>query len=103
MAKAKILKNSEIQNEISGLPDWEVVNGKIEAKFEFSDFRTAFAFISLVAIEAEVQNHHPEWFNSYKRVEFSLNTHSVGNKITDLDFTLANYISETAQKFKHAA
>jgi 4a-hydroxytetrahydrobiopterin dehydratase len=33
-------------------------------------------------------DHHPEWFNVYKKVRVDLSTHDAGG-ITELDFALA--------------
>ncbi len=52
-----------------------------------------------VAIEAEVMNHHPEFYNSWNKVSFSFCTHDVGNKITDADIAIAAKISALAEKF----
>ncbi|MCL4142443.1 UNVERIFIED_CONTAM: hypothetical protein GTU68_000005 [Idotea baltica] len=40
------------------------------------------------ALLAEKQNHHPEWFNVYNKVEVRLSTHDAGG-LTDFDFELA--------------
>jgi len=99
MAKFTILDEKEISQELEKLSDWKVVGGKIKASYIFKDFRTAFAFITLISIEAEVRDHHPEWSNAYNRVEFAFCTHDAGNKITDLDIAMAHYITQTSKKF----
>lgn len=99
MHSPQILTLDEVSNELNLLPDWIVEGNAIKASFEFDNFRTAFAFISMVAFEAEAQDHHPTWTNCYKRVDFSFSTHSVGNKITNLDIQMAKLISETWKKF----
>jgi 4a-hydroxytetrahydrobiopterin dehydratase len=71
----------------------------LKASYTFSDFRTAFAFITLIAIESEKMDHHPEWSNAYNKVNSAFPTHDAGNKITNLDTKMAHYISETAKKF----
>ena len=40
------------------------------------------------AIIAETMNHHPEWFNVYKKVIVDLMTHEADG-LTELDFQLA--------------
>ncbi len=40
------------------------------------------------ALAAEKLDHHPEWFNVYKKVDVTLTTHSAGG-VTELDFKLA--------------
>jgi 4a-hydroxytetrahydrobiopterin dehydratase len=99
MTKHKILTASEIETELKRLPDWTVKGSNIESSFEFKTFRDAISFIVQVAIEAEVLNHHPEFYNSYNKVSFSFCTHDVGNKITDADIEIASKISDTAHRF----
>ena len=44
-----------------------------------------------VAILAQSQDHHPEWFNVYNRVEITLTTHDAGG-LSQRDVTLAKAI-----------
>jgi 4a-hydroxytetrahydrobiopterin dehydratase len=99
MAAYKILSEAEIESELKKLPDWSVKKPNIEASFEFQTFRDAIAFIVEVAIDSEVANHHPEFFNSYNKVSFSFCTHDAGHKITDLDIAMADRISKMAKRF----
>lgn len=94
----KILTNQEVTDLLKIHKDWSVKDDKLYARFEFRDFKTAMAFINLVAFSAEEYNHHPGWTNSWNTVEFSYNTHDAGGKITDLDFKLAAVISEEAAR-----
>lgn len=71
---------------------WEEKNGKLQKMFVFKDFVEAFSFLTKVAFLAEKQNHHPEIFNVYNRVELYLCTHDAGNKITEKDRNLARSI-----------
>ena len=99
MTKHKILSKSEIEAGLKPLPDWSVKGSNVEASFEFQTFRDAISFIVQVAIEAEVLNHHPEFYNSYNKVSFSFCTHDVGHKITDADIEMASKISAIAHRF----
>jgi 4a-hydroxytetrahydrobiopterin dehydratase len=67
---------------------WVVENDKLHKEFLFSNFIEAFGFMTKAAIIAEGMNHHPEWFNVYKKVIIDLTTHEAGG-ITELDFQLA--------------
>lgn len=70
---------------------WSLVAGRdaIAKKFEFADFAQAFGFMATVAIYAERQSHHPEWFNVYNRVEVTLSTHDCGGlSQNDVDLAL---------------
>lgn len=89
------LSQPEIQQQISGLNGWQVVNGKVSKTFEFRDFVQAFGFMTRVAMEAEKLNHHPEWFNVYNRVKIDLVTHDVDG-ISNYDFMLAKIIEGLA-------
>ena len=59
------------------LPRWSATSGRdaIRREFRFRDFSEAFGFMTRVALLAEAQGHHPEWFNVWSRVEITLTTH----------------------------
>lgn len=73
-------------------PLWSLNDDKLYREFIFSDFVSAFGFMSQVALIAERSNHHPEWSNVYKKVIINLTTHEAGG-ISNKDFTLANEIN----------
>lgn len=62
-------------------PAWELARaGKaITRTFTFRNFSEAWGFMSRVALLAEAQDHHPEWFNVYAKVEVTLTTHDAGD------------------------
>ncbi len=68
---------------------WVIEDNKLHKEFMFGNFIQAFGFMTQVAIIAESMNHHPEWFNVYKKVIVDLTTHEAGG-ITELDFELAS-------------
>ena len=72
---------------------WVETDGALYRKFSFNDFAEAFAFMTRVAAIAEVQNHHPDWSNSWNTVEISLRSHDKG-AITERDHQLAKAIDE---------
>ncbi|MFN3862979.1 MAG: 4a-hydroxytetrahydrobiopterin dehydratase [Erythrobacter sp.] len=61
-------------------PGWSLSReGKaITRTFRFRDFSEAWGFMSRIALLAEAQDHHPEWFNVYNCVEVTLTTHDAG-------------------------
>tara|TARA_B110000008_G_scaffold23501_1_gene21302 strand:- start:11 stop:313 length:303 start_codon:yes stop_codon:yes gene_type:complete len=91
MRNELILSNQQLENQLKELEDWNIKNKKLFKAFKFLDFAQAFEFMSLVAILAEVMDHHPEWSNVYNEVEINLVTHSEGG-ITQLDIDLAKKI-----------
>lgn len=74
------LDADEIKQLLADHPDWELAReGKAIARtFQFKDFSQAWGFMSRVALQAEAQDHHPEWFNVYAKVEITLTTHDAG-------------------------
>jgi 4a-hydroxytetrahydrobiopterin dehydratase len=89
------LSDTEIAAALSGLPGWTKVAGRsaIVKKFQFADFNEAWGFMSRVALLAESQNHHPEWFNVWNRVEITLSTHDAGG-LSARDVKLAQAIEK---------
>jgi len=74
------LDPAEVARLLADHPEWELArDGKAIARtFRFRDFSEAWGFMSRVALLAETQDHHPEWFNVYNRVEVTLTTHDAG-------------------------
>ena len=82
------LNEHELQTWLAGQQTWRLEDGKIRATLSFADFNEAWGFMTRVALLAEQQDHHPEWFNVYNRVEIALVTHDADG-ITDRDLQLA--------------
>ncbi len=79
---------------LSKLTGWSAVEGDkdaIQKIYRFSDFKTAFGFMTVCAEKADQMDHHPEWFNVYNRVEVTLTTHDAPG-VTDLDIELATFM-----------
>ncbi len=79
---------------------WKEEDDKLKASFKFKDFTQAFAFMTEVAFQAEKMGHHPDWHNVYNTVDFALNTHDAGDKVTEKDHKLANAIDNIFSKYK---
>lgn len=75
------LDADEIKGLLADHPQWELSReGKaISRTFQFKDFSEAWGFMARVALLAEAQDHHPEWFNVYAKVEVTLTTHDAGD------------------------
>ncbi len=92
---AKAISKQEIQDALQALPDWEVVDGKLHRLFKFKDFSEALAWMVRVGIEAEKLDHHPDWSNSWSKVDVHLQTHAI-DALSELDFKLARKMDELA-------
>ena len=86
------LTEAEIVKNLESVPGWSLEDGKLFREFNFPSFVEAFGFMASVAIIAEKQNHHPEWFNVYNKVRIHLTTHDAGG-ISENDFALASSIN----------
>lgn len=73
---------------------WTQVENELVKNFEFNDFSAAFAFMTRVAMLAEIHNHHPWWSNVYNKVTIKLTTHDAGNTVTEKDRNLAKAIDK---------
>ena len=73
---------------------WKETDGKLQQTFKFKDFSEAFAFMTRVALLAECQDHHPDWYNEYNKVKISLSSHDAGDIVTEKDHQLAKAIDK---------
>ena len=81
MSNVPELTAEERAELLAAHPEWsEARDGKAIARtLRFGDFSEAWGFMNRVALLAEAQDHHPEWFNVYNRVEITLTTHDAGD------------------------
>jgi len=91
------LTGDERDAALARLPGWrfDADAGAIRRSFRFADFSAAFAFMTRVALAAEKADHHPDWSNSWNRVDIALSTHSAGG-LTRLDIDMAMTIDALA-------
>ena len=89
------LSKNEILNKLKELDSWVYEQSKLRRIFLFSDFNKAFKFMTLVALEADRMDHHPEWSNIYNKVKVDLVTHEASG-VTEKDFILAKSMDEVA-------
>ena len=78
---------------------WTEENNQLKKSFEFKNFAEAFTFMTSVAFAAEKMNHHPNWNNSYNKVEIALFTHDAKDTITEKDRNLSKEIDSIFDKF----
>jgi 4a-hydroxytetrahydrobiopterin dehydratase len=97
MAMVEKLSAAERAALAEALPAWKLVEGRdaITRTFRFKDFSEAWGFMARVALLAEAQDHHPEWFNVWNRVEITLSTHDAGG-LSARDVRLAKAIDAIA-------
>ena len=84
------LSKNDLATVLTKLTSWNISEDCLYIKkdFKFPDFNKAFSFMTRVALEAEKQDHHPEWLNVYNKVSIKLTTHACGG-LSQKDIDLA--------------
>jgi 4a-hydroxytetrahydrobiopterin dehydratase len=90
----EVCSEAEIEEFLTGHKDWAFAEDRLKASFVLADFEAAVAVMNKVFEVAAKMDHHPRITNTYNRLEFSLCTHSVGDRVTSYDFDLAKAISD---------
>ena len=70
---------------------WDEKADALRREFRFDDFGAAFAFMTRVALHAQTVDHHPDWSNSWNRVDVRLTSHDAGG-VTARDVAFARAI-----------
>lgn len=65
---------------LATLPAWSYDAERFALRRELvlEDFSQAFGLMTRIALEAEKNDHHPEWSNVYNRLSVWLTTHDAG-------------------------
>lgn len=92
-----LLSEDEIRTTLKELPDWTHTGNSIARTVEAPSFLAGIELVRRVAAEAESANHHPDIDIRWRRVTFTLSTHSEGG-LTRLDVELARAIDRLAQE-----
>ena len=61
----RILTTEELENSLSKLDGWELVDGHLKKEYKFGSFAKAIAWMVAVSIYADGLDHHPDWCNIY--------------------------------------
>jgi 4a-hydroxytetrahydrobiopterin dehydratase len=73
------------------LPDWTVVDGRLELSVRAKDFTQAIEFVNRFTNFAEAQDHHPDFEIRYNTIRMRLLSHDVGH-LTDRDIRFATSV-----------
>ena len=88
--------SEEKENElIKQVSDWILLRDgkhKIRRQFKFKNFKEAMIFVNKVADIANAENHHPDIYIFYNKVQLDLFTHTVGG-LSENDFIVAAKIN----------
>ena len=90
-----VLADEDIQARLAERSGWTCEGGALVKKFELEDFMAVVDLVNAVAPQAEAADHHPDMLINYRRITFTLSTHSEGG-ITEQDFALLDEIERLA-------
>ena len=90
------LTDIEIEGKLESLQDWDFYDNALHTDFEFDNFKDCMSAMNRIAFECEALNHHPEWKNTYNKLDIKLTTHDEGG-VTLLDIKLATIINQIVE------
>lgn len=92
------LSSEEVNQYLSAVEGWKLVDEKIVRTFTFKDFSQALTFVNAVGALAEDEGHHPNInLHSWNKVELTLYTHAI-NGLHLNDFVVASKINQLDSK-----
>ena len=77
-----LLSKTEIQKGISELDGWEYIDGSIKKTFSFDTYMDSISFINLLAKKAEIENHHPDMYVEWCKINITFTSHDQGGVTT---------------------
>ncbi|MDT2008339.1 4a-hydroxytetrahydrobiopterin dehydratase [Rhodococcus jostii] len=92
---AELLSDGEIDTALAELPGWRRAGDSLVRTVESPSFPEAVELVRKVAEAAEAANHHPDIDIRWRKVTYTLSTHSAGG-LTQRDLDLAAQIDSLA-------
>lgn len=90
-----LLNDAERTELESTIPGWSLDEETITKQFQFPGFLDSIAFVTRVAVLAEIADHHPDIDIRWNKVTLTLSTHSEGG-LTQNDLDLADTVDGLA-------
>ncbi|MGK5497164.1 4a-hydroxytetrahydrobiopterin dehydratase [Streptomyces sp. URMC 125] len=90
------LSREEIDAALAELSGWELDGDRLRRTYSFARHLQAAAMVVHVARIQDELDHHADLLLGYNTLAVSVNTHSVGGKVTGLDVELARRIEAVA-------
>ncbi|MFE0379260.1 4a-hydroxytetrahydrobiopterin dehydratase [Streptomyces inhibens] len=95
-AQVEPLSDKEIEDRLAELPGWSAEGELLRRSYAFHGHFPAAAMVIHIAQIQEELGHHADLTLGYNRLAVAVNTHSIGGRITHLDFGLARRIEDIA-------
>jgi 4a-hydroxytetrahydrobiopterin dehydratase len=94
---AELLGEAGVAEALRALANWEGDANSLRRTVTAPDFMTGIRVVDEVAIVAEELNHHPDIDVRWRKVTFTVSTHSKGG-VTERDVELARRIDEIVER-----
>ena len=91
------LTRDEAAGYTAQVPGWQLSDNadRIEARFDFPDFKSAIAFVQKVGDLAEAEGHHPDITFGWGYASFVFYTHKIKG-LHENDFIMAAKVNQLA-------
>jgi 4a-hydroxytetrahydrobiopterin dehydratase len=91
------MDDDQITQALQDVPHWTRDDHSITRAVEAPSFLEAIDLVGVVGRAAEAADHHPDIDIRWRRVTFTLSTHSEGG-LTEKDFALAREIDDAVSR-----
>lgn len=90
------LSQKEIEERLAELPGWSLDGDRLTRSYRLGSHFAATAMVVHIAQVQDKLDHHSDLTLGYNTVSLSVNTHSVGGAVTEMDFKLAQKVEALA-------
>ncbi|MFE6281894.1 4a-hydroxytetrahydrobiopterin dehydratase [Streptomyces sp. NPDC057877] len=90
------LSPGEIEEHLAELPGWSLDGNRLTRSYRLGSHIAAAALVVHIAQVQDELDHHSDLTLGYHGVDLSVNTHSVGGAVTELDVELARRVEALA-------
>jgi 4a-hydroxytetrahydrobiopterin dehydratase len=85
---AKPFTADKAEERLKDLPGWALQSGSIQKEFRFKSYLEGLEFASSLGTIADLENHHPNLFIGWRRVNVAWSTHAIKG-LSQNDFVMA--------------
>ena len=88
-----LLPKTELKEHLETIIDWSYENNTIKKEFKFDTYMDSIAFINQLAERSEKNNHHPDMYVGWCKVNIAFTSHDLGG-VTKACITMAKATDE---------
>ena len=88
-----LLPKTEINEQLKTIKNWHFENNTIKKEFNFQTYMDSIAFINQLAEISEKNNHHPDMYVGWCKINLAFTSHDHGG-VTKACITMAKAADE---------